>query len=434
MSSETLNNTGAFSQAKDLKNRILFTILILIIYRLGTYVPLSGIDPTALKEIMASSQKGLLGMFNMFSGGAVTRMAIFALGIMPYISSSIIVQLLTGVSDYFKNLKEQGETGRKKITQITRYGTVLIACLQGYGVSAGLENAGNLVIDPGLSFRITTTISLVAGTTFLMWLGEQITLRGVGNGISLIIFSGIVAEIPRALVSTFELGRTGALSALMIVGIFILVIFTVLFIVFFERAMRKILINYPKRQVGNKMYGGESSHLPLKINTAGVIPAIFASALLLLPVTISNFGFAESDSFLKISSMFTQGQPLYMLLYASGIIFFSFFYTSIVFNPKETAENLRKYGGYVPGIRPGERTAEYINTILIRLTTVGSLYLTFVCLMPEFLIAKYPIPFYLGGTSILIVVVVAMDTVTQVQTRLMSSQYESLIKKTKFSK
>ena len=434
MSSETLNTAGAFSQAKDLKNRIFFTIMIMVVYRLGTYIPLSGIDPQALKEVMASSQKGLLGMFNMFSGGAVTRMAIFALGIMPYISSSIIVQLLTGVSDYFKNLKEQGEIGRKKITQITRYGTVLIACLQGYGVAVGLENAGSLVIEPGLSFRLTTTISLVAGTTFLMWLGEQITLRGVGNGISLIIFSGIVAEIPRALASTFELGRTGALSALMIVGIFILVILTVLFIVFFERAMRKILINYPKRQVGNKMYGGESSHLPLKINTAGVIPAIFASALLLLPVTISNFGFAESDSFLKISSMFTQGQPLYMLLYASGIIFFSFFYTSIVFNPKETAENLRKYGGYIPGIRPGERTAEYIDTILIRLTTVGSLYLTFVCLMPEFLIAKYPIPFYLGGTSILIVVVVAMDTVTQVQTRLMSSQYESLIKKTKFGK
>ena len=434
MSSETLNTAGAFSQANDLKKRILFTILILIIYRLGTYVPLAGIDPSALKDIMASSQKGLLGMFNMFSGGAVTRMAIFALGIMPYISSSIIVQLLTGVSDYFKNLKEQGEVGRKKITQITRYGTVLIACLQGYGVSVGLENAGNLVIEPGLSFKITTTISLVAGTTFLMWLGEQITLRGVGNGISLIIFSGIVAEIPRALASTFELGRTGALSALMIIGMFVLVILTVLFIVFFERAMRKILINYPKRQVGNKMYGGESSHLPLKINTAGVIPAIFASALLLLPVTISNFGFAESDTFLKVSSMFTQGQPLYMLLYASGIIFFSFFYTSIVFNPKETAENLRKYGGYIPGIRPGERTAEYIDSILIRLTTVGAMYLTFVCLMPEFLIAKYPIPFYLGGTSILIVVVVAMDTVTQVQTRLMSSQYESLIKKTKFGK
>jgi preprotein translocase subunit SecY len=433
MSNENLNQ-GAFAKANDLKSRIFFTIGILIVYRIGTYVPLAGIDPQALTQVMSGAQQGLLGMFNVFSGGAVTRMAIFALGIMPYISSSIIIQLLTGVSDYFKNLKQQGEIGRKKITQLTRYGTVLIACLQGYGVSVGLENAGSLVLDPGMSFRITTTIALVAGTTFLMWLGEQITLRGVGNGISLIIFSGIVAEIPRALASTFELGRTGALSATLIVIIFILVILTVLFIVFFERAMRKILINYPKRQMGNKVYGGESSHLPLKINTAGVIPAIFASALLLLPVTLTNFGFSDSDTFLNISSMFTQGQPLYMLLYASGIIFFSFFYTSIVFNPTETAENLRKYGGYIPGIRPGERSAEYIETILNRLTTIGSLYLTFVCLLPEFLISKYPIPFYLGGTSILIVVVVAMDTVTQVQTRLMSSQYESLIKKTKFGK
>ena len=431
MSNENLNQ-GAFAKASDLKSRIFFTIALLIVYRIGTYVPLAGIDPQALTQVMSDAQKGLLGMFNVFSGGAVTRMAIFALGIMPYISASIIIQLLTGVSDYFKNLKQQGEIGRKKITQLTRYGTVLIACLQGYGVSVGLENAGSLVLDPGMSFRITTTIALVAGTTFLMWLGEQITLRGVGNGISLIIFSGIVAEIPRALAATFELGRTGALSATLIVIIFILIILTVLFIVFFERAMRKILINYPKRQMGNKVYGGESSHLPLKINTAGVIPAIFASALLLLPVTLTNFGFSSSDTFLNISSMFTQGQPLYMLLYASGIIFFSFFYTSIVFNPTETAENLRKYGGYIPGIRPGERSAEYIETILTRLTTIGALYLTFVCLLPEFLISKYPIPFYLGGTSILIVVVVAMDTVQQVQTRLMSSQYESLIKKTKF--
>ena len=433
MSNENLNS-GAFAKANDLKSRIFFTIGILIVYRIGTYVPLAGIDPQALTQVMSDAQKGLLGMFNVFSGGAVTRMAIFALGIMPYISASIIIRLLTGVSDYFKNLKQQGEIGRKKITQLTRYGTVLIACLQGYGVSVGLENAGSLVLDPGISFRITTTIALVAGTTFLMWLGEQITQRGVGNGISLIIFSGIVAEIPRALASTFELGRTGALTPTLIIIMFILIILTVLFIVFFERAMRKILINYPKRQMGNKVYGGESSHLPLKINTAGVIPAIFASALLLLPVTLTNFGFSDSDTFLNISSMFTQGQPLYMLLYASGIIFFSFFYTSIVFNPTETAENLRKYGGYIPGIRPGERSAEYIETILNRLTTIGALYLTFVCLLPEFLISKYPIPFYLGGTSILIVVVVAMDTVTQVQTRLMSSQYESLIKKTKFGK
>ena len=433
MAEESLKE-NTFSHSVDLRNRIFFTIFILCIYRLGTYVPIAGIDPVALQQVMSSSQKGLLGMFNVFSGGAIQRMAIFALGIMPYISSSIIVQLMTGVSDYFKNLKEQGELGRKKITQITRYGTVLIATLQGYGVSVGLENAGGLVLSPGIYFKLMTTISLVAGTTFLMWLGEQITSRGIGNGISLIIFSGIVAEIPRALASTFELGRTGALSPTMIIGIFILIIVKVMFIVFMERAMRKILINYPKRQMGNKIYGGESSYLPLKINTAGVIPAIFASALLLLPITFSNFGISDSEAFINFSSLFSQGQPLYMLLYAFGIIFFAFFYTSIVFNPKETAENLRKYGGYVPGIRPGERTADYIENILTKLTTIGASYLTLVCLMPEFLIAKYPIPFYLGGTSVLIVVVVAMDTVTQVQTRMMSSQYESLIKKAKFNK
>ena len=420
--------------ASDLKNRIIFTVLILCVYRFGTYVPLPGIDPEALQSLMETKQRGLLGMFNIFSGGAVSRMAIFALGIMPYISSSIIIQLLTGVSETFKNLKNQGEIGRKKITQYTRYGTVLLATVQGYGVSVGLENSGTVVADPGFYFKLTTVITLVAGTIFLMWLGEQITQRGIGNGISLIIFSGIVAEIPRALASTFELGRTGALSATTILFLFALVIFTVMFIVFIERAIRKILINYPKRQMGTKIYGGESSHLPLKINTAGVIPAIFASALLLLPITFSNFGFSESDTFIDFSSLFSQGKPLYMLLYASGIIFFSFFYTSIVFNPKETAENLRKHGGYVPGIRPGERTAYFIEDILTKLTTIGALYLTLVCLMPEFLIAKYPIPFYLGGTSILIVVVVAMDTVSQVQTRMMSQQYETLIKKTKFGK
>ena len=420
--------------ASDLRNRIIFTVLLLCVYRFGTYVPLPGIDPEALQSLMETKQRGLLGMFNIFSGGAVSRMAIFALGIMPYISSSIIIQLLTGVSETFKNLKNQGEIGRKKITQYTRYGTVLLAAVQGYGVSVGLENSGTVVADPGFYFKLTTVITLVAGTIFLMWLGEQITQRGIGNGISLIIFSGIVAEIPRALASTFELGRTGALSATTILFLFALVISTVMFIVFIERAIRKILINYPKRQMGTKIYGGESSHLPLKINTAGVIPAIFASALLLLPITFSNFGFSESDTFIDFSSLFSQGKPLYMLLYASGIIFFSFFYTSIVFNPKETAENLRKHGGYVPGIRPGERTAYFIEDILTKLTTIGALYLTLVCLMPEFLIAKYPIPFYLGGTSILIVVVVAMDTVSQVQTRMMSQQYESLIKKTKFGK
>jgi len=427
-------DSGFFSKRNDLRNRILFTIFILSIYRFGTYVPLPGIDPESLKTVMSSNQKGLLGMFNIFSGGAVSRMAIFALGIMPYISSSIIIQLLTGVSETFKNLKNQGEIGRKKITQYTRYGTVLLATVQGYGVSVGLENSGIVVDDPGAYFRLTTVITLVAGTIFLMWLGEQITQRGIGNGISLLIFSGIVAEIPRALATTFELGRTGALSASTILFIFALLIFTVGFIVFIERAQRKILINYPKRQMGTKIYGGESSHLPLKINTAGVIPAIFASALLLLPITFSNFGFSDSETFLDFSSLFAQGKPLYMLLYASGIIFFSFFYTSIVFNPKETAENLRKHGGYVPGIRPGDSTAYYIEDILTKLTTMGAMYLTLVCLMPEFLISRYPIPFYLGGTSVLIVVVVAMDTVSQVQTRLMSQQYESLIKKTKFGR
>ena len=388
---------SASTQSHDLRNRILFTILILAIYRLGTFVPLPGIDPEQLQVMMQSNQKGLLGMFNVFAGGAVSRMAIFALGIMPYISSSIIVQLLTGVSDYFKNLKAQGEIGRQKITQITRYGTVLLATIQGYGLAVGLESSANLVINPGLFFKVSTVTTIVAGTIFLMWLGEQITQRGIGNGISLIIFSGIVAEIPRALVTTFELGRTGAISTVMIIGIFILLVLTILFIVFMERALRKILINYPKRQMGNKMYGGDSSHLPLKINSAGVIPAIFASALLLLPVTFSNFNISQNETFLNITSYFSQGQPLYMILYASGIIFFTFFYTSITFNPNETAENLRKYGGFIPGIRPGESTALYIDTILTRLTTIGALYLTLVCLMPEFLIANYPIPFYLGG-------------------------------------
>ena len=425
---------SASPQSNDLRNRIIFTIFILAIYRLGTFVPLPGIDPNQLQTLMEGNQKGLLGMFNVFAGGAVSRMAIFALGIMPYISSSIIVQLLTGVSDYFKNLKNQGESGRKKITQITRYGTVLLATVQGYGLAVGLESSANLVINPGMFFKITTVTTIVAGTMFLMWLGEQITQRGIGNGISLIIFSGIVAEIPRALVTTFELGRTGAISTALIIFIFVLLVATIMFIVFMERALRKILINYPKRQMGNKVYGGDSSHLPLKINSAGVIPAIFASALLLLPVTFSNFNVSQNETFQSIASFFSQGQPLYMILYASGIIFFTFFYTSITFNPNETAENLRKYGGFIPGIRPGESTALYIDNILTKLTTIGALYLTLVCLMPEFLIANYPIPFYLGGASVLIVVVVAIDTVTQIQTRLMSSQYEQLIKKTKFGR
>ena len=425
---------GAFSQADDLKKRIIYTLFILIIYRFGTYIPIPGIDPTSLKDIVGGNERSLLGMFNVFAGGAVQRMAIFALGIMPYISSSIIVQLLTGVTDYFKNLKSQGEFGRKKITQYTRYGTVLLALVQGYGVSVSLENSQGIVLEPGIYFRFVTTVTLLTGTVFLMWLGEQITSRGVGNGISLIIFSGIVAEIPRALASTFELGRTGALSSLVIIGVIILLLVAIYFIVFVERAQRRVVVQYPKRQVGNKMYGGESSYLPLRVNTAGVIPAIFASALLLLPITLSNFSTDSSSFMIGVTSMLGQGKPLYMLIYAGGIVFFSFFYTSIIFNPNETAENLRKHGGFIPGIRPGERTAFFINDLLIKLTTIGSTYLVIICLMPEVLIANYPIPFYLGGTSLLIVVVVGMDTINQIQTRLMSVQYQSLIKKTKFTK
>ena len=425
---------GAFSQADDLKKRIIYTLFILIIYRFGTYIPIPGIDPSSLKEIVGGNERSLLGMFNVFAGGAVQRMAIFALGIMPYISASIIVQLLTGVTEYFKNLKNQGEFGRKKITQYTRYGTVILAFVQGYGVAVSLENSQGIVLEPGLYFRFVTTITLLTGTVFLMWLGEQITSRGVGNGISLIIFSGIVAEIPRALASTFELGRTGALSSFVIIGVIILLLVAIYFIVFVERAQRRVIVQYPKRQVGNKMYGGESSYLPLRVNTAGVIPAIFASALLLLPITLSNFS-SDSNSFIiGITSLLGQGKPLYMLIYAGGIIFFSFFYTSIIFNPNETAENLRKHGGFIPGIRPGERTAFFINDLLIKLTTIGSAYLVIICLMPEVLIANYPIPFYLGGTSLLIVVVVGMDTINQIQTRLMSVQYQSLIKKTKFTR
>ena len=425
---------GAFSQADDLKKRIIYTLFILVIYRFGTYIPIPGIDPSSLKEIVGGNERSLLGMFNVFAGGAVQRMAIFALGIMPYISASIIVQLLTGVTEYFKNLKNQGEYGRKKITQYTRYGTVILAFVQGYGVAVSLENSQGIVLEPGLYFRFVTTITLLTGTVFLMWLGEQITSRGVGNGISLIIFSGIVAEIPRALASTFELGRTGALSSFVIIGVIILLLVAIYFIVFVERAQRRVIVQYPKRQVGNKMYGGESSYLPLRVNTAGVIPAIFASALLLLPITLSNFS-SDSNSFIiGITSLLGQGKPLYMLIYAGGIIFFSFFYTSIIFNPNETAENLRKHGGFIPGIRPGERTAFFINDLLIKLTTIGSAYLVIICLMPEVLIANYPIPFYLGGTSLLIVVVVGMDTINQIQTRLMSVQYQSLIKKTKFTR
>ncbi len=429
-----ISTSGSGSQSSDLTKRILYTLFILIIYRFCTYVPLPGIDPDSLKNLITGNERSLLGMFNLFAGGAVQRMAILTLGIMPYISASIIIQLLTGVTEYFKNLKNQGEFGRRKITQYTRYGTVLLALIQGYGVSVSLENSPGLVLEAGWYFRFVTTITLLTGTILIMWLGEQITARGVGNGISLIIFSGIVAEIPGALASTFELGRTGAISTIAILSILLLLLGAIYFIVFVERAQRRILIQYPKRQMGNKIYGGESSYLPLKVNTAGVIPAIFASALLLLPVTLSNFSTSANSWVLSVTSMLGQGKPLYMLFYASGIVFFSFFYTSIIFNPVETSDNLKKHGGFVPGIRPGEKTSEFIQGLLTKLTVIGSAYLVLICLLPEFLISKYPIPFYLGGTSLLIVVVVAMDTITQVQTRMMSAQYASLIKKTKFSK
>ena len=428
------SGSGFFSQSNDLTKRIFYTLFILIIYRFCTYVPIPGIDPESLKNLISGNERSLLGMFNLFAGGSVSRMAILTLGIMPYISASIIIQLLTGVTEYFKNLKNQGEYGRQKITQYTRYGTVLLALVQGYGVAVSLENSQGLVLDPGLYFRFVTTVTLVTGTVFIMWLGEQITARGVGNGISLIIFSGIVAEIPGALASTFELGRTGAISSVVVLSVLILLLLAIYFIVFVERAQSRILIQYTKRQIGNKMFGGEASYLPLKVNTAGVIPAIFASALLLLPITLSNFS-TSTDSFLfSITSLLGQGKPLYMIFYAAGIIFFSFFYTSIIFNPVETSDNLKKNGGFVPGIRPGEKTSEFIESLLTKLTVIGSTYLVIICLLPEVLIANYPIPFYLGGTSLLIVVVVAMDTITQIQTRLMSAQYASLIKKTKFSK
>ncbi|MAB14409.1 preprotein translocase subunit SecY [Parvibaculum sp.] len=425
-------NFSAFAKAEELKKRIWFTLGALIVYRLGTYIPLPGIDPAALARVFNQQQSGLLGVFDMFAGGAVGRMAIFALAIMPYISASIIIQLMTSVSPHLEQLKKEGEQGRKQINQYTRYGTVFLAAIQGYGIAIGLEGAQNVVMDPGLFFRATTTITLVGGTVFLMWLGEQITSRGVGNGISLIIFSGIVAQLPHAIVGTLELGREGALSTFVILFLVVMIVAVIMAIVFMERAQRKLIVQYPKRQVGNKMYGGDSSHLPLKLNTAGVIPPIFASSLLLLPVTAANFSGGQGPEWLNtMTALLAHGQPLYMLLYAAGIIFFAFFYTAIVFNPQETADNLKKYGGFIPGIRPGTRTAEYIDYVLTRLTLVGAIYLVAVCLLPEVLISQYKVPFYFGGTSLLIVVSVTMDTVSQIQSHLLAHQYEGLIKKSK---
>ncbi|HUD52384.1 preprotein translocase subunit SecY [Parvibaculum sp.] len=425
-------NFAAFAKADELKKRIWFTLGALLVYRLGTYIPLPGIDPAALAQVFKQQQTGILGIFDMFAGGAVGRMAIFALAIMPYISSSIIIQLMTSVSKHLEALKKEGEQGRKTINQYTRYGTVILATFQGYAIAVGLENAQHVVIDPGIFFRATTVITLVGGTMFLMWLGEQITSRGVGNGISLIIFAGIVAQLPHALAGTLELGRTGALSAFVILFIAVMVVAVIMAIVFVERAQRRLIVQYPKRQVGNKMYGGDSSHLPLKLNTSGVIPPIFASSLLLLPITIANFTAGAGPDWLNtVTALLGHGQPLYMAFYAAGIIFFAFFYTAIVFNPKDTADNLKKYGGFIPGIRPGQRTAEYIDYVLTRLTVLGAIYLTAICLLPEILISQYKVPFYFGGTSLLIVVSVTMDTVAQIQSHLLAHQYEGLIKKSK---
>ncbi|MBE3098839.1 MAG: preprotein translocase subunit SecY [Planctomycetes bacterium] len=425
-------NFAAFAKADELKKRIWFTLGALLIYRLGTYIPIPVIDPQALADAFRQSQSGILGMFNMFSGGAVERMAIFALNIMPYISASIIIQLLTTVSPHLEQLKKEGEQGRRQINQYTRYGTVFLAALQGYGIAVGLEGAGSIVTDPGWFFRITTVITLVGGTVFLMWLGEQITARGVGNGISLIIFAGIVAQLPHALVGTLQLGEQGAISTPLMLLLFVMAIAVIAIIVFMERAQRRLLVQYPKRQVGNRMFQGDASHLPLKLNSAGVIPPIFASSLLLLPITVANFSAGQGPEWLtSITAMLGQGAPLHILLYVSLIIFFAFFYTAIVFNPKDTAENLKKYGGFIPGIRPGERTAEYIDYVLTRITVVGAMYLAAVCVLPEILIAYAGVPFYFGGTSLLIVVSVTMDTVAQIQSHLLAHQYEGLIKRAK---
>ena len=423
---------GAFSKATDLQQRLLFTLGALIVYRLGTYIPVPGIDPTALAEIFNRNSSGILGMFDMFSGGSLGRMTIFALTIMPYITASIIMQLMTAIIPSLEALKKDGEAGRKQINQYTRYLTVLLATVQGYGISVGLEAAQGVVIDPGMFFRVTTVVTLLGGTLFLMWLGEQITARGVGNGISLIIFAGIVANLPVAIAGTFELGRTGALSPLLIMFFMVMAVAVIAMIVFIERSLRKILIQYPKRQMGNKMFGGESSHLPLKINVPGVIPPIFASSLLLMPVSIINLssgGDGGADWLVALNAMLGRGQPLYIAVYIGLIVFFAFFYTAIVFNPEETSENLRRYGGYIPGIRPGQPTADYLDYVLTRLTVLGAIYLSAVCILPELLISQYSVPFYFGGTSLLIVVTVTLDTVTQIQSHMMAHQYEGLVRK-----
>lgn len=418
----------------ELKSRLWFVLGALVVYRLGAHIPVPGIDPTILKQLFDSQKDGILGMFNMFSGGALSRFTVFALGIMPYISASIIMQLLTVVSPKLEQLKKEGEAGRRQITKYTRYGTVALATFQALGIAIALEGQAGLVLDPGFSFRLTAVVTLVCGTMFLMWLGEQITERGIGNGISIIIFAGIVAGLPSAVGSTLELAKTGAFSIPLVMFLFVAIILVTALVVFVERGQRKITVNYAKRQVGNKVFGGQTTHLPLKLNMAGVIPPIFASSIILFPATLAGwFGSSESMYWLKdISSKLAPGQPIYILLFAAAIIFFCFFYTALVFNPKETADNLKKSGAFVPGIRPGEQTAKYIDKIMGRLTLVGAFYITLVCLLPEFLILKFNTPFYFGGTSLLIIVVVTMDFMTQVQSHLMSHQYEGLLKKANF--
>jgi len=429
-------NFGAFAKATELKKRIWFTLGALIVYRLGTYIPLPGINPGVISDIFQQNAGGILDMFNMFAGGALERMTIFALNIMPYISASIIMQLMTTVSPQLEALKKEGETGRKKINQYTRYGTVVIAAMQAYGIAIGIEgmssSQGPAVANPGLFFRFSVVVTLVGGTIFLLWLGEQITSRGVGNGVSLIIFSGIVANLPSALAGTLDLGRAGALSTGFIIFLLAMAVGVIYFIVFVERAQRRIVIQYPKRQRGNKMSGGESSHLPLKINTAGVIPPIFASSLLLMPITVIQFSAGTGPEWMTTAAAYLgRGQPVYLITYISMVVFFAFFYTAVVFNPDDTADNLKKYGGFIPGIRPGKNTSAYLDRVLTRLTTVGAAYLAVICLLPELLISRYSVPFYFGGTSLLIVVTVTMDTVAQVQSHLVAHQYEGLIKKAK---
>ena len=418
----------------DLSRRLVFLLLALVVYRVGAHIPVPGIDPNQLQQLFNGQQGGILSLFNMFSGGALSRFTVFALGIMPYISASIIMQLMGYVVPAFEQLKKEGEAGRRKITQYTRYGTLGLALFQSMGIALALEASAGLVLSPGMGFRITAMVTLTSGTMFLMWLGEQITERGLGNGISILIFGGIAAGLPNAIGGLLELVRTGAMSILIALVIVALVILVTYFVVFVERGQRKILVNYARRQVGNKVYGGQSSHLPLKLNMAGVIPPIFASSIILLPATIANwFSSGESMHWLKdIASTLSPGQPVYVMLYASAIVFFCFFYTALVFNSRETADNLKKSGAFIPGIRPGDHTAKYIDKILLRLTLAGAVYITFVCLLPEFLILKYNVPFYFGGTSLLIIVVVTMDFMAQVQNYLMSQQYDSLLKKASF--